>query len=227
MWSYYGSKGKIVKEYPFPTESKIVEPFAGSARYSLLHWEKEVILVDKYNVITDLWGWLQKCVPSDILSLPSLNGGDNLDDIKSLSLNEKRLLGFLINQGSSTPKKTVSKIFGNGKMGELIERDKKRIASNLHKIRHWTIIHGDYLCLSDIKATWFIDPPYQHGGQWYKSSVNNQHIDFQSLSEWSRNRQGQVVVCENSKADWMNFKFLSDMSGAKYKTKEVIWYKER
>ena len=29
MWGYYGSKAKIVGQYPKPTKDKIIEPFAG------------------------------------------------------------------------------------------------------------------------------------------------------------------------------------------------------
>jgi site-specific DNA-adenine methylase len=227
MWSYYGSKSKIVKKYPHPKFDTIIEPFAGSARYALLHWENDIILVDKYDAIVRLWKYLQLCSNNDILSLPKVSAGDNLKDIETLSLEEKTLMGFLINPGSSTPKNVVSRTFGNGKMEERVERDKISIASNLHKIKHWKIIQGDYTCLENIEATWFIDPPYQFGGQWYKTSVNNSHIDFSSLADWSRSRNGQVMVCENSKANWMDFKFLSDMSGSKYKTKEVIWTKNK
>lgn len=35
MFSYYGSKSKIVDLYQPPKFDKIIEPFAGSARYSL------------------------------------------------------------------------------------------------------------------------------------------------------------------------------------------------
>jgi len=226
MFSYYGSKGKTVKKYPYPLRSTIVEPFAGSARYSLLHWKHDIILIDKYEVITKIWKYLQSSTEEDILSLPTVSGGDNLKDIRSLSVEERSLMGFLINQGSSTPKNVASRTFGNGKIGELVERDKKRIASSLYKIRHWKIINGDYRCLDNIDATWFIDPPYQFGGQWYKKSVNNTHIDYEELSDWSKSRKGQVIVCENSKADWMEFNFLSNLSGAKYNSKEVMWYKE-
>lgn len=55
MWSYYGSKSKIVSKYPSPIHSTIIEPFAGSARYSLKYWENDVILYDKYDVIIRLW----------------------------------------------------------------------------------------------------------------------------------------------------------------------------
>ena len=225
MWSYYGSKSKIVKKYPRPLLDTIVEPFAGSARYSLLYWEKDVILIDKYNVIIQLWKYLQQCSIADILNLPKMRPGETTDDFNFDCIEQKWLMGFMVQQGVNAPRKTVSKVFANGKMGELIERDKRRIASNLHKIRHWRFVHGEYDCLDNLDATWFIDPPYQHGGQWYKASVSNKHIDFLKLAEWSKSRNGQVMVCENSKADWMDFKFLSDLSGSKHKTKEVLWYK--
>ena len=59
MWSYYGSKTKLVDLYPPPKTDKIIEPFCGSAKYSLKYWDKQVLLIDKYSVIVDLWRWLQ------------------------------------------------------------------------------------------------------------------------------------------------------------------------
>ena len=38
MWGYYGSKSKIASMYPKPMYDKIIEPFAGTAQYSLLHF---------------------------------------------------------------------------------------------------------------------------------------------------------------------------------------------
>lgn len=35
MWSYFGSKANVVKLYPKPKHTKIIEPFAGTARYAL------------------------------------------------------------------------------------------------------------------------------------------------------------------------------------------------
>jgi len=35
MFYYYGRKKQIAKHYPFPNFKAIVEPFAGSAAYSL------------------------------------------------------------------------------------------------------------------------------------------------------------------------------------------------
>ena len=75
MWGYYGSKSKIVNYYPKPIYDTIIEPFAGTAQYSLKYFDKDVILVDKYDVIVRLWKWLQQCSPKDILSLPRLSCG--------------------------------------------------------------------------------------------------------------------------------------------------------
>ena len=226
MWSYYGSKGKIVKKYPKPNKDKISEPFAGSARYSLEYFEKDITLVEKYPVLVSIWRFLQACSPHDILSLPKMKAGETTDNYTFDCQEAKWLMGFMVQQGVNAPRKTVSKVFGGGKMEELIERDKKRIAANLFKIKHWKIIQGDYTLAGNDNGTYFIDPPYQFGGQYYHSSVNNSHINFPALAEWCKSRNGQVIVCENDKANWMDFHYLTDLSGSKNRTKEVIWYRE-
>ena len=42
-------------------------------------------------------------------------------------------------------------------------RTKPFIAQNLNKIKHWEIRKDDYRNIENEDATWFIDPPYQHG----------------------------------------------------------------
>lgn len=217
MWSYYGSKSKIVDCYPKPKQDTVIEPFAGSARYALKWFDRKVILNDKYELIADLWRFLQQASEKDILGLPNLKAGETLDNY-DLSKEEKWLIGFCINGGSAQPKKTV-------KDYNTWDEAKKRIAGNLFKIRHWTITSVDYNMIENQTATWFIDPPYQVGGEWYVKS--NKHIDFRLLADWCKERQGQTIVCENSKADWLDFKPMKDMQGAMFKTKEVIWSNER
>lgn len=213
MWSYYGSKSKIIGLYPPPKYGKIIEPFAGTARYSLKWFDRDVTIVDKYAVITDLWKWLQQCSKKDILNLPDMKKGDDLREI-DLPKEAKMLIGFSINQGSSSPKNIASGFNG-------WEIDKKRISDNLWKIKHWNIINGSYEDLENESATWFIDPPYQFGGEWYVESTKN--IDYKKLGEWCKSRNGQIIVCENTKADWMDFKPMVDMQGSLYKTTEAIW----
>ena len=218
MFSYYGSKSKIVDYYPTPKHKRIIEPFAGSARYSLKYWQNDVLLLDKYDVIIKLWQWLQKCEPNDILKLPKLKQGQ---DIREYNLTEEEtiLLGFCAGLGGASPQYKVSKFadFDNGN-----NKTYKRIADNLHKIKHWQIKQGDYKELENEEATWFVDPPYQFGGEYYKESTKN--IDFIQLAEWCKSRNGQVIVCENTKADWLNFLPVVNNKGTRTtKTVEAIW----
>ena len=217
MFSYYGSKSKIVDYYPPPKHKKIIEPFAGSARYSLKYWLNDVLLVDKYPVIVGIWNYLIQATKSDILALPDLKTGDNVDTF-NISQEEKWLIGFCINGGSAQPKKTAKdyNTWGEAKI---------RIADDVQKIKHWKVILGSYEDLENEEATWFIDPPYQFGGEWYVKSTKN--IDFYKLAEWCQGRKGQVIVCENTKADWLPFKPMVDMQGAMYKTTEAIWSNQR
>jgi len=213
MFSYYGSKSKIVDYYPPPKHKRIIEPFAGSARYSLKYWQNDVLIVDKFETIANLWKWLQTQTPNDILGLPNMDKGEDLRLI-DIPKEAKVLIGFCINRGSVTPKNIASG-FNNW------NEDKKRIAGELHKIKHWTIIHGSYEDLENVEATWFIDPPYQFGGEHYIESTKN--IDFLKLAEWCMTRKGQTIVCENTKADWLPFKPMKEMYGSQYKTTEAIW----
>lgn len=213
MWSYYGSKSKVVHLYPRPVHDKIIEPFAGSARYALRWWERDVLLVDKYPVIVDLWHWLQQASEADILGLPEIRKGQSVDGF-DLPKAAKYLIGFCINGGSAQPKKTAGE-FSNWNE---VKRD---IASEIHKIRHWKIQLGSYEDIPNQSATWFIDPPYQFGGEWYVKG--SQHINFCNLSEWCKTRSGQAIVCENTKADWLPFFQLRQMTGAYTTTTEAIW----
>jgi site-specific DNA-adenine methylase len=84
---------------------------------------------------------------------------------------------------------------------------------------------GDYHDIPNQEATWFIDPPYQgNGGKYYKHG--NQNFDYNELAEWSKQRQGQVIVCENSEANWLPFRPLKQLQGQRHKTVEVIWEKD-
>jgi len=221
MFSYYGSKSKIVDYYPPPKHKKIIEPFAGSARYSLKYWQNDVLLLDKFETIANLWKWLQQCSESDILSMPRLKKGDDIRNL-NISENEKTLLGFFAQAAQGKPVNMVSS------MGEQnMKTAYKNIASQLHKIRHWEIKLGSYDELENEEATWFIDPPYQFGGQ-HQYKFGNKQIDFSKLANWCMNRNGQVIVCENTKADWLPFLPVVKIDGANHTgTTEAIWSNQR
>jgi 16S rRNA G966 N2-methylase RsmD len=218
MWSYYGTKKRIAKYYPSPEHDIIIEPFCGAAQYSLFanNWQKQVYLIDKYDVIVNIWKYLIQANQDDILKLPNMHENDNINKHTLLLEEERNLIGFCINCGSASPKKTVKKFNSWNKT-------KNDIANNLYKIRHWKIKQDDYFNINNVKATWYIDPPYQYGGQWYK--INNKTLNYANLAEWCKKRMGQVIVCENTKATWMDFKPLVELNGQLHKTVESIWYK--
>jgi len=223
MFSYYGSKYKLSKLYPKPKMDLIIEPFSGAAWYSVNHAHKDVWINDRYDVVYSIWNWLiNKADKGFIL--------DNLDyyvgdDISELDLPHEfiQLLGFCINRGSIEPKNIVQRWSCQSKIdwdwASTTNYQLKRIANQLDSIRHWKCSCLDYRDLPDIEATWFIDPPYQYGGEHYK--VNN--IDYKELAEWCKSRKGQVIVCENTRADWLDFKPLQEITGQRKKTTESVW----
>ncbi|MEC5173528.1 DNA adenine methylase [Chryseobacterium nepalense] len=79
MFYYYGRKKQIAKYYPKPNYDTIIEPFAGSAAYSLYkdNWKKKVILIEKDEKVYDIWRWLiHDASENDILNLPDLKVGE-------------------------------------------------------------------------------------------------------------------------------------------------------
>lgn len=209
MFSYYGSKSKIAHLYPPPKYGRIIEPFAGSARYSLLHFENDVTLFDANPVIVRLWEYLIAASESDILSLPDVESKKSLDEIKELSQPERDLIGFHLCRGKAKPRKV-----GHGQNSW--NRDKLRIAGDLHKIRHWQVarLSFEMIGLLDVQATWFIDPPYQHSqvrtnGDRYPVGDG---INYAMLAQTVGWLNGQVIVCEGDGADWLPFSLLKEVS---------------
>lgn len=219
MWSYYGAKTNIIKHYPKPMHSKIIEPFAGSARYALRFFDRDILLVDKYDVVINVWKWLQKCSENDILKLPRLRAGDRFENVSFDCDEAKMFYGFTCGFSSAVPRNVVSPRL-NARPNQ-INYNLKNIARNLFKIRHWEIRLGCYQEINNDTATWFIDPPYQVGGQFYKES--NKNIDFESLGKWCNSRNGQVIVCEKMGANWLDFKPLVTQQTKNGVQEEAIW----
>jgi site-specific DNA-adenine methylase len=207
MFSYYGSKSKIAHLYPAPKFRRIVEPFAGSARYSLLHWENEVLLCDLSEYVFEVWNYLLQASEKDILSLPDVPSKVSLDEYTSLSTAERYLIGFHLCRGKMKPRKV-----GHGQNGWA--RDKFRIAKDLHKIKHWRIVQGVFTSIPNHAATWFIDPPYKTVQEREGNSDRYKHwsIDYDDLAKFCLSRDGQIIVCEGEGADWLPFKLLTTVN---------------
>ena len=245
FFSYFGSKYRLSKKYPVPTKEVLIEPFAGSACYSLHYPHKQVKLFDKYEVICSIWDYLIHVSEKEFLSLPMIDFDKSVDDY-DICQEAKYLIGFWLMSTSTKPSiKHTSRskhlIQGGSTTKRIVrgiekitiekpcnfscwtEKNKQKIANQLQYIRHWKIEQKSYELIDNEDATWFIDPPYQQAGTAYKESSKN--IDFKYLSEWCKERQGEIIVCENDGADWLPFKDFSLLSNCrKRQTHEVVYY---
>lgn len=212
---YYGRKKALARRYPSPRYDTIVEPFAGSAAYSLFgsNWQRNVLLVERNAEIAELWRWLQSATPEQVLALPTPEPGERLSDL-GLSRPEHLLLSLHCGPGKNRSNDVVSK-FSRWSPGRVY------VAESVERIQHWQIIEGDYRDAPDIEATWFIDPPYQGpAGRHYHCS----EIDYAELALWCRERSGQVTVCEQVTATWLPFRRLAEhRSTSGGRKTEAVW----
>ena len=225
FFCYYGGKYRAAPHYPKPTHNHIIEPFAGAAGYATRYPDGEVTLFDSDPKIAGLWRYLIKSSPLDIMALPLIASGQNVNDL-AVCEEAKWLIGFWLNKGAAQPCNIPSKWMRGGThpnsyWGEVI---RERIASQVGRIKHWKIVNASYAYALDIEATWFVDPPYQLAGKHYKHGASG--LDFSALADWCRSRQGQVIVCENEGATWLPFTSFKDIKSNPTKgviSKEVIW----
>jgi len=222
FFSYYGGKWRIAPKYPAPRYSTIVEPFAGSAGYSLRYPDRDVLLVEKYDVLYGIWSYLIRVSEEEILGLPDVPDGGKINDIPGICQEARWLMGFCVNNATSTPMQSngawarsdpTSAKFWNAAR-------RQRIASQLHAIRHWQVIHASYEDIDPVEATWYVDPPYQVKGYYYK----HKDIDYEHLGRWCQSLAGQVIVCEGQDADWLPFEhFVDAWSNKNMRSPEMIW----
>ena len=66
FFPYFGSKWSIAGKYQAPRHEMVIEPFAGSACYSLHHHRKKVVLIDSSEAIAGLWQFLIRVSPEEI-----------------------------------------------------------------------------------------------------------------------------------------------------------------
>lgn len=223
FFSFYGAKWRLAPKYPSPVYETLVEPFAGSACYSLLHHTKNVILNDIDPILFTVWDYLIKVSEREILDLPDI---ENSVEDHNLTQEQKWLIGFNLNAGVSHPCKQLSKWALSHPSNQFWCEGKRRlIATQLQHIRHWKVTNKSYQDLDNPEATWFIDPPYNNeAGKRYK----NHTLDYSQLSEFCIIRNGQVIVCENKGADWLPFEDFAETTGqAKKKITKEVLYEQR
>jgi site-specific DNA-adenine methylase len=227
FFTFYGGKWRAAARYPNPNYDTIIEPFAGSAGYALRYHTKKIILVEKDPVIAALWRWLIKAKPKDIMDLPLINMKQVVTDF-DICDEARSLIGFWLNKGTTAPSKSPSAWMRQGIRPKSFwgAEIRSRISQQVEGIKHWTCIEGDYSIAPNLKATWFIDPPYLKAGIFYKKS--SKHINYTELGAWCKNKKGQVMVCENEGATWLPFEpFITikstEGSRGKSKSRESLW----
>lgn len=195
FFSYFGGKAP---QYPPPEHDIIIEPFAGSAGYATRYPDREVILVEKSPEIAALWRWLIQVSSDEIMALP-------LDPAERNGLRREAqiLVSFWCARGRVRPSEIVSKWMTSKQWPTSFwgEKSRARVATQVKQIRRWRVIEGDYREAPDVRATWFVDPPYAVLRRNYLASVG----DYPALGQWCRSRSGTVIVCEQAGADWLPF----------------------
>ncbi len=237
FFTFYGGKWRVAEHYSAPRYSTIIEPFAGAAGFSVRHAAHRVILIDIDPYIVGTWRYLTKVSPRELLALPDLCSGQTTRDLR-VPEEARYLIGWWLNGGSAQPKRSAGawmrrQIANGGKGwitggGQLMwgQRVRERLAAQVPHIRHWSVLEGDYHSAPDVRATWFIDPPYVDAGKYYR--FGSDKLDYRNLALWCRSRNGQTTVCENVGATWLPFRSWRRIKASEAKhggkiSHEAIW----
>jgi site-specific DNA-adenine methylase len=222
LFPYYGSKWRDAKRYAKPYDI-VIEPFAGSAGYSVFYGAACVRLYDIDPVIVGLWDYLIRADELEILTLPDLEVGQKVSDLP-IHQEAKWFIGFWINRGTSQPRNVRTEFSSRTERGQLVwgRRARERTALQLRGIRNWTVEQRSYGDIPNQDATWFIDPPYADKGKHYKFNS----INYPDLAAWSRSRLGQVTVCEQDGADWLPFEPMAVIKSTRGTSAEVVYRQE-
>lgn len=220
LFPFYGSKWRDAKRYPAPT-GLVIEPFAGSAGYSVYYAPERVLLYDVDPIIVGVWQYLIRVTAAEILALPDLEVGQSVDTLQHLPQEARWLIGFWLNRGSAQPKKTKTAYSARTERQQLIwsKRARVRIASEIDGVRHWQVRQGSYEDCPQLPATWFVDPPYGNKGRYYRFNK----VDYAHLGGWVQRQFGSVIVCEQAGATWLPFQPLATIKSTRGTSEEVVY----
>lgn len=227
FWRGYGGKWRAAPRYPRPTHRRIIEPFAGAAGYSLRYAHLDVTLVDAYPVVAAIWRYLTRVTAAEVRHIPAVESTQDLPDW--VPQEGRWLVGMNLGIAVHSPRASLSAGQRRNAADPARRRlvcgwtpaMRERVALQVGHIRHWRVLEGDYTAAPDVKATWFVDPPYVVAGRHYRRRVK----DHEALGAWCRRRKGQVMVCEAEGAKWLPFRVfanLAAMHGTR-RSAEVIW----
>lgn len=230
LFKWFGSKWRSGAHYPPPEHPVIIEPFAGSAGYSLRYAYKDVILYESDVHIFRLWDWLiNHATQQAIRDIPlGLTPGTDIRTL-GLSLGQQLLLKSWQRTHSVGDCWTIS-VWDN-KPGQWTLHTRDRVSEEFHAIRHWSLMGYDgytpFDTLGDSQGiTWFVDPPYQYNHQ-YRAKVSFQ---YPRLARCIQAAKGQRIVCEavcpktGAVPDWLPFReHVTVINSRRGYSKELIW----
>ncbi len=229
FFSYYGSKWTGARHYGPPRRELVIEPFAGSAAYSVRWRAERVRLYDLSVDVCDLWDFLINCSDADIAAIPDAFAHD--DEMLDLPRGPRLLCGFWVAKGRAEAARNLSPWYARYKDGADCKvwgaAVKRRIIAQKPHIRLWTVDNLSWDQIPVEAAHWHVDPPYNNGpGSRYPHSC--QGIDFAALGEWCRALPGAVDVCENFGAEWLPFDPLYSVVSTRGRREgsashEVVW----
>ena len=240
FFKHYGAKYQLSSLLPAPRYKHIVEPFAGSACYSLLYGAgRDVTLCEIDPQTAAIWRWLVAAAPSDVLALPGKL--EEIEDVRTIDAPEPArwlVQRWMTPQGSRSnfrapPSALALAATAGHETSFWGVGIRQRVASQLPHIRHWRIVEGHWEDVCAGEATYIFDPPYQHNkgstcGVYGKGAALP---DFGRLAAVVRSLPGQIIVHEQEGADWLPFWGLkgdamtgraSTVAGRK-RRHEVVW----
>jgi site-specific DNA-adenine methylase len=233
FFKWFGSKWHNTAHYPEPCFNTIIEPFAGSASYSLHYADHDVVIYDANCQLLDLWAWLINSATYDNIKAIPLNIPINTD-IRTLSLDYGQQLLLKHWQRTNNVSKTWLISKWTNQPGQWTSNTRARLAEQIYAIKHWKIAMPSFKeC-----GTYFIDPPYQYNYR-YKSSnllyeFGSNETDYELLATSIKNLPipNQVIVCEarhpntNVKPKWLPFQDFRESITCRRRKGDRLYSKE-
>lgn len=137
LFKWFGSKWQAAKYYPEPGDY-IIEPFAGSAGYSLRYPRRFVTIAESDPHIYQLWKWLiEEATESKIKEIPvGLPVGT---DIRSLGLSQGQQLLLKSWQRTNNVGNCWTISPWGDKPGQWTLNTRARVSAEFGEVKHWKI----------------------------------------------------------------------------------------
>ena len=136
FFTYYGGKWSMARRYAPVRHELIIEPFAGSAGFSVRHEAPRAVLCDVNPQVAEVWRYLIATPADEIRALPLLLPGQDVADLP-LCQEARWLIGWNLSKGAESPRRTLSAWGRVPKYASQFwgERVRERIASQVDLIR--------------------------------------------------------------------------------------------